>query len=108
MIELNDAGVPAEPEAGQDRAGPHRWTREEAREAARLSGRAAQRVESVSRLATPRSNVGCENAQCQIRVLLRSCCAGSNDHVQCPMVMSWGALPWSSWRLCMRRFYASP
>lgn len=37
MAELNDAGLAAEAETEPDRAGPHRWTREEAREAARLS-----------------------------------------------------------------------
>ena len=35
--ELNESDVAAEEEAGQNRAGPHRWTQAEAREAARLS-----------------------------------------------------------------------
>jgi hypothetical protein len=35
--ELNEADVAAEEEADQNRAGPHRWTQAEAREAARLS-----------------------------------------------------------------------
>jgi hypothetical protein len=35
--ELNSAEAIADPEADQDRAGPHRWTKDEAREAARLS-----------------------------------------------------------------------
>jgi hypothetical protein len=37
MAELNEADLVAEPEARPDRAGPHRWTPETAREAARLS-----------------------------------------------------------------------
>jgi hypothetical protein len=35
--ELNETDAIAEAEADQNRAGPHRWTKEEAREAARLS-----------------------------------------------------------------------
>lgn len=37
MVELNDADAIAESEPDEIRAGPHRWTPEEAREAARLS-----------------------------------------------------------------------
>src|SRR5262245_15907951 len=37
MAELDDADLLAEGEADPGRARPHRWTREEAREAARLS-----------------------------------------------------------------------
>jgi hypothetical protein len=37
MAELNDADLVAKGEADPGRARPHRWTREEAREAARLS-----------------------------------------------------------------------
>src|SRR5262245_47001125 len=37
MAELNEADLVAEPEAHSDRAGPHRWTPETARQAARLS-----------------------------------------------------------------------
>jgi hypothetical protein len=35
--ELNETDASAESEADQDRARPHRWTQQEAREAARLS-----------------------------------------------------------------------
>jgi hypothetical protein len=37
MADLNDADLAAEAETEPGRAGPHRWTRDEAREAARLS-----------------------------------------------------------------------
>src|SRR5262245_21315797 len=37
MAELNEADLVAEPETDQISAGPHRWTPETAREAARLS-----------------------------------------------------------------------
>ena len=42
--ELNETDAIAEAEADQNRARPHRWTKEEAREAARLSRGAAQRA----------------------------------------------------------------
>ena len=55
MAELNEADATAEPEAHPDRAGPHRWTKEEASEAARLS-----RERRTSRRDTPPTDADIE------------------------------------------------
>jgi hypothetical protein len=55
MDELNTADATADAEADQNRAGPHRWTSETAREAARLS-----RERRTSRRDTPPSDADIE------------------------------------------------
>ena len=72
--DLKRAEPIAEAEAGQNRARPHRWRQEEAREAARLSRGEPreERAESVSPLLMRRSKGACASARSPILAQRRS------------------------------------